>query len=113
MSRTPSVRKALIIGVTLQLFQQLAGINTVIYYSARYCFNFFKACQILKYYAFRILQMSGISNKVSTILWISCGVNAINFFASFIGRTELLGLKTSMIHCLQACTWWTELGEDC
>jgi len=67
MSRTPSVRKALIIGVTLQLFQQLAGINTVIYYSAR------------------ILQMSGISNKVSTILWISCGVNAINFFASFIG----------------------------
>ena len=90
MSRTPSVRKALIIGVTLQLFQQLAGINTVIYYSARYAFNFFKACQILKYYDFRILQMSGISNKVSTILWISCGVNAINFFASFIGRTELL-----------------------
>ena len=30
--------------------------------------------------------MSGISNKVSTILWISCGVNAINFFASFIGE---------------------------
>ena len=30
--------------------------------------------------------MSGISNSVSTILWISCGVNAINFFASFIGR---------------------------
>merc|ERR1719323_602275 len=26
-----------------------------------------------------------ISNKVSTILWISAGVNAINFFASFIG----------------------------
>ena len=41
-----SVRKALLVGVMLQLFQQLAGINTVIYYSAR------------------ILQMSGISNSV-------------------------------------------------
>ena len=37
------------------------------------------------YYSARILQMSGISNKVSTILWISAGVNAVNFLASFIG----------------------------
>ena len=29
--------------------------------------------------------MSGISDNVSTILWISAGVNAINFLASFIG----------------------------
>ena len=70
LGQSPSVRKALLIGVSLQLFQQLAGINTVIYYSAR------------------ILQMSGISNSVSTILWISCGVNAINFFASFIGDKQ-------------------------
>jgi len=67
MLESESVRKALLIGVALQFFQQLAGINTVIYYSAR------------------ILQMSGISDSVSTILWISCGVNAINFLASFIG----------------------------
>jgi len=67
MAGNASVRKALLIGVMLQFFQQLAGINTVIYYSAR------------------ILQMSGISNSVSTILWISCGVNAINFLSSFIG----------------------------
>ena len=37
------------------------------------------------YYSARILQMSGISNNVSTILWISAGVNAVNFLASFIG----------------------------
>ena len=67
MMETPSVRNALILGVTLQLFQQLAGINTVIYYSAR------------------IIQMSGISNDVSIILWISAGVNGVNFLASFIG----------------------------
>ena len=29
--------------------------------------------------------MSGISNNVSTILWISAGVNAVNFLSSFIG----------------------------
>merc|ERR1719309_1622422 len=67
MAGNASVRKALLIGAALQLFQQLSGINTVIYYSAR------------------ILQMSGISNSVTTILWISAGVNSINFFASFIG----------------------------
>ena len=37
------------------------------------------------YYSARILQMSGISNSVTTILWISAGVNGINFCASFIG----------------------------
>ena len=29
--------------------------------------------------------MSGISDDVSIILWISAGVNAVNFLASFIG----------------------------
>eukprot|EP00092_Neocalanus_flemingeri_P039647 GFUD01043179.1.p1 GENE.GFUD01043179.1~~GFUD01043179.1.p1 ORF type:complete len:609 (+),score=148.19 GFUD01043179.1:53-1879(+) len=69
MLREPAVRKAVLVGCSLQLFQQLSGINTVIYYSAR------------------ILMMSGISNDVSIVLWISCGVNAINFFASFIGMS--------------------------
>ena len=45
------------------------------------------------YYSARILQMSGISNSVSTILWISCGVNAINFFASFIGKIYKLNIQ--------------------
>ena len=31
-------------------------------------------------------MMSGISNDLYIVLWISCGVNAINFFASFIGK---------------------------
>jgi len=67
MLREPAVRKAVLVGCTLQLFQQLSGINTVIYYSAR------------------ILMMSGISNDLYIVLWISAGVNAVNFLSSFIG----------------------------
>ena len=37
-------------------------------------------------------MMSGISNDVSVVLWISCGVNAINFFASFIGMLAHVGV---------------------
>ena len=47
----------------------------------------------------RILQMSGISNKVSTILWISCGVNAINFFASFIGEAACPRVSSRVVAC--------------
>jgi len=65
--KDPNVRKALIVGCSLQLFQQLIGINTVIYYSAR------------------ILMMSGISRDMTMILWLSALVAAINFFASFLG----------------------------
>ena len=95
MLREPAVRKAVLIGCSLQLFQQLSGINTVIYYSAR------------------ILMMSGISNDVYIVLWISCGVNAINFFASFIGNTNL-GINLKNTFCIsKACLWRTELGEEC
>merc|ERR1719397_1759332 len=62
-----NVRKALLVGCSLQLFQQLIGINTVIYYSAR------------------ILMMSGISRDMTMILWLSALVSAVNFFASFLG----------------------------
>ena len=85
MAGNASVRKALLIGVMLQFFQQLAGINTgnVKIYLDLYIHN---SNIVVIYYSARILQMSGISNSVSTILWISCGVNAINFFSSFIGK---------------------------
>ena len=43
--------------------------------------------------------MSGISNKVSTILWISCGVNAINFFASFIGEAACPRVSSRVAAC--------------
>lgn len=62
-----SVRKATLVGCSLQLFQQLSGINTVIYFSAR------------------ILMMTGITHDISLILWLSAGIQAINFVASFIG----------------------------
>jgi len=75
--KDPIVRKALLVGCSLQLFQQLIGINTVIYYSAR------------------ILMMSGISNDMGIILWLSAGVCAVNFLASFLGMSliERLGRR--------------------
>jgi len=77
----PGVRKAMLIGCSLQLFQQLIGINTVIYYSAR------------------ILMMSGISSDMGIILWLSAAVTAVNFCASFIGMSliERLGRRTLTI----------------
>jgi len=68
MLKEPVVAKALVVGCTLQLFQQLSGINTVIYYAAT------------------IIMMSGISDDVYIVLWINAGITAVNFFASFIGQ---------------------------
>lgn len=60
------VRKALLVGCLLQAFQQLSGINTVMYYSAT------------------IIQMSGVSNK-SLAVWLSTITASFNFIFSFVG----------------------------
>ncbi|CAL1535160.1 unnamed protein product [Lymnaea stagnalis] len=68
-------RKALFIGCMLQLFQQLCGINTVIYYSAT------------------ILKSAGFDSKMA--IWLSCIPASVNFLATFIGlwAVESLGRK--------------------
>uniref|UniRef100_A0A6A7G6C7 Proton myo-inositol cotransporter-like n=1 Tax=Hirondellea gigas TaxID=1518452 RepID=A0A6A7G6C7_9CRUS len=63
---TRSVRRALILGCLLQAFQQLAGINTVMYYSAS------------------IITMAGIGDP-NTAIWISAGVASFNFVFTFVG----------------------------
>jgi len=64
--KTPSTRRALGLGCLLQLFQQFAGINTVMYYSAK------------------IITMAGISNKTLAI-WLSAAVASMNFLWTLPG----------------------------
>ncbi|CAM1300375.1 SLC2A13 (predicted) [Pycnogonum litorale] len=65
LSHGPLMR-ALLIGCSLQMFQQIAGINTVMYYSAT------------------IIEMSGIGNK-SKVIWLAAATASVNFLCTFIG----------------------------
>ncbi|KAK3124449.1 hypothetical protein QOZ80_7BG0586680 [Eleusine coracana subsp. coracana] len=77
--RTPTVRRALVAGVGLQVFQQLVGINTVMYYSPS------------------IVQLAGYASN-STALALSLvtsGLNAVGsvvsiYFIDRTGRKKLL-----------------------
>ncbi|XP_034230917.1 proton myo-inositol cotransporter-like isoform X2 [Thrips palmi] len=64
--RTEHARRALFLSCALQAYQQLGGINTVMYYSAS------------------ILKMSGIGDD-STAIWLSAGVAGVNCVCTFIG----------------------------
>ncbi|MCI4381779.1 hypothetical protein PGIGA_G00255840 [Pangasianodon gigas] len=59
-------RRALIVGCGLQMFQQLSGINTVMYYSAT------------------ILQMAGVRDD-KTAIWLSAATAFTNFLFTLVG----------------------------
>lgn len=64
--RHSPTRRALIIGCGLQMFQQLSGINTVMYYSAT------------------IVQMAGVRDDKQAI-WLAAATSATNFVFTLLG----------------------------
>lgn len=85
MLSSPNARLSLILGCVLQAAQQLAGINTVMYYSAS------------------ILVMAGVSDTTS--IWLASLTSSINFIFTLVGlllvsklsRRSLLFSSMSMV----------------
>ncbi|KAI3495448.1 hypothetical protein L1887_37789 [Cichorium endivia] len=85
--KTRTVRRGLIAGVGLQVFQQFVGINTVMYYSPT------------------IIQLAGIASNQTALLLslVTAGLNALGsvvsiYFIDRIGRKKLLVI--SLIGCV-------------
>ena len=74
------LRRAVVLGCLLQLVQQLAGINTIRYYSAT------------------IIEQAGVGDK-SKAIWYSCLVGLGNFVVTFLGLLfiERLGRRKLLL----------------
>ncbi|KAL5015124.1 hypothetical protein ScPMuIL_009394 [Solemya velum] len=92
MLKTPAVRRALVVGCSLQIFQQLAGINTVMYYSAT------------------IIRMSGVKSD-ETAIWLSALTAGVNFLFTVLGLylVEKIGRRpltlASLIGAVVSLAW--------
>ncbi|XP_037073146.1 proton myo-inositol cotransporter-like [Pollicipes pollicipes] len=77
MLRSAGTRRALAAGCCLQVFQQLAGINTVMYYSAS------------------IITLAGVRDA-TTAIWLAAALAAINFSFTFVSMAlvERLGRRS-------------------
>lgn len=82
-----TVRKALVVGCGLQLFQQISGINTVMYYSAT------------------IIKMSGVEDEKKAI-WMAAVTAAVNFLFTLVGvfLVERIGRRSLTISSLIGVT---------
>ena len=63
---SPTVRRALFVGCGLQVFQQVSGINTVMYYSAS------------------IIKMAGVRDN-GTAIWLAAVTAGVNFLFTLVG----------------------------
>ena len=92
ISRNVAVKRAMAIGCALQAFQQLGGINTVMYYSTT------------------MIKMAGISND-SLAIWLSCIPSFIN--ASFALVSMAIIEKVSRRKLLLSTLLGTIFGKHC
>lgn len=83
MLKSPNMRRALIVGCGLQLFQQISGINTVMYYSAS------------------IIKMAGVRDQ-HTAIWLAAMTAGINFVFTLVGvwLVERIGRKPLILGSL-------------